>query len=184
MKRGDLPNLLTFLRIVSVILFLILIEMAGGDPRSPLQRGAVFLFIASALTDWMDGYLARHFHAVSNLGKLLDPLADKLIVFSALILATHHQWIEGWVVVLLLFRELFVIFLRLNAMERGQVLAPDWGGKSKTILQLVGIPFLLWQTPLFSLIPTAETGRILLYISLVISFISGIRYFLLYFRSQ
>lgn len=183
MERRNLPNLLTFLRILSVILFMILMEMAGGDPDSPLQRTAVFLFIASALTDWLDGYLARHFEAVSNLGKLLDPIADKLIVFSALILATQHQWIEGWVVVLLLFREFFVIFLRLNAIEKGEVLAPDWGGKLKTILQLVGIPFLLWQTPLFGMIPTAETGRILLYTSLILSFLSGARYFLLYFRA-
>lgn len=182
LPRKSLPNLLTFFRIASVFAFLLLMELAGGKPEGWFQRVAVFLFIAAALSDWADGVLARRFQAISSLGKLLDPVADKILVFSALILSAQYGWIEGWIVVLLLLREFLVLFLRLNALQEGKLLVPDWGGKGKTILQLVAIPFLLWQTPLWGLIPTGMVGRILLYTSLFISLGSGIRYFVLYFR--
>ncbi len=177
----NLPNLITYIRILVIPVFLWFTWR--GDPFSGFLAAA--LFTGAAVSDIIDGWLARRMNLVSIIGKFMDPLADKLIVTAALVMLAQMGRIEAWLVILLLSRELIVSGLRQIAVGEGLVIAAGQGGKWKTALQLSGIigvlvhytyPVNFWfvqDYPFdFQLI-----GEWLLVLSLVPSLFSAVQYF-------
>lgn len=180
----NLPNLLTFGRVAIIPVVLILIDR--GSPKDSVW--AALVYSAAALTDLLDGYLARRMNVVSVLGKFLDPLADKLLVMASLVYMVPMGRIPEWVVVLLLAREISVTALRSIASSEGIVIAAGEEGKSKTALQMVGIlclilgyPYHLSVGPLdLGLVDLVFVGRALVYISLFFSIVSAVSYLRLF----
>jgi CDP-diacylglycerol---glycerol-3-phosphate 3-phosphatidyltransferase len=176
----NLPNILTLGRIAVIPLFVWLTYDA--DPLYSLY--AALLFTLAAVTDIIDGVLARRWNLVTVVGKFLDPLADKLIVMAALVMMVRLGRIAAWVVIVLLSRELIVSGLRTIAATEGLVIAAGQEGKWKTSLQLVGIIALCiyYVHPLelgFATYPVnyAVVGRVLIYLSTLLSLWSGALYF-------
>jgi len=182
----NLPNLLTMLRIV--LIPLVLYFLAQGTPRSNFW--AMVVYIVSAATDFLDGYLARKRGLISVLGKFLDPLADKLLVMGTLVFMVYLDRLPLWgavAVIVILGRELTVTALRTIAMSEGVVIAARQGGKEKTALQMVAIPLLIMQHRytldffFFSLSANlTEVGVTVLYLSLIFALTSGGEYFALF----
>jgi CDP-diacylglycerol--glycerol-3-phosphate 3-phosphatidyltransferase len=176
----NLPNLLTMARIIVIPLVLTLLDRGG--PRDCYW--AALLFAGAAITDFLDGYLARKRGLVSVLGKFLDPLADKLIVMASLVWLVPMGRIAPWVVVLLLARDIAITGLRSIAASEGVVIAAGDSGKAKTALQMVGILMLMIGYPyrmnflVFDLgvVDLVHVGRWLIYISLVYSLASAAQY--------
>ena len=174
----DLPNLITLTRIAMIPLVLVWID--NYSPR--LSALACVIFLVAALSDAVDGYLARRMGMVTVVGKFLDPLADKLIVLSTLVMLVAKDRAPAWLVIVLMARELAVTGLRAIASQEGFVIAAGAGGKAKTALQLVGIAFLLVHFEYDILVfdyslDFQEVGMYLLYVSLVMSVLSAFEYF-------
>ena len=129
-------NKITMLRVVLIPVFLVLCYL---DHRI----AATVVFIIASLSDLLDGYIARHYNQVSNFGKFMDPLADKMLVLSAMCFLVENGQMPGWVVAVILFREFAVSGLRLIAVERQRVIAAAWSGKIKTTCTMVGLCFVL-----------------------------------------
>ena len=176
----NVPNLLTFGRILIIPLFIYLAYQA--NPAASLEAGA--LFAIAAITDVVDGWLARRMGLVTVIGKFLDPLADKLIVLAAMVMLVRLGRFPAWVAILLLSREFVVTGLRQIAASEGMVIAAGQEGKWKTALQLVGIVALLvhyqhevdllvWQGP----VNFNAVGQVLTYLSVVFSLWSAGVYF-------
>jgi CDP-diacylglycerol--glycerol-3-phosphate 3-phosphatidyltransferase len=176
----NLPNLLTMGRIAVIPLVLWLIDY--GSPRSCIW--AAIVYALAAITDLLDGYLARRMNIVSVLGKFLDPLADKLLVMASLIWMVPMGRIPEWAVILLLAREISVTGLRSIAVSDGVVIAAGEGGKSKTALQMIGILCLIIGYPYHLTLGFVDLGRVdlvyvgrwLVYVSLVFSITSAAQY--------
>jgi CDP-diacylglycerol---glycerol-3-phosphate 3-phosphatidyltransferase len=177
-----LPNWLTFLRLVLIPVFVAaLIEPS----RSSLNVAAV-IFVFAAITDYADGALARRYKAVTDFGKLFDPLADKILVMAALVMLVSlrddscDSFVPGWMVVLILARELWITGLRAFAAKDGTVVAAKSGGKVKSFLQMVAILALLLYDYSFSLFGYRITfqfiGLNILVVSLAFSYISAVDY--------
>jgi len=174
----DLPNIITLIRIGFIPPVLLAID--NTSPR--LSALACILFLIAAVSDALDGYLARRLGMVTVVGTFLDPLADKLIVLSTLVILAAEGRAPAWLVVALMSRELAVTGLRAIASQQGLVIAAGRGGKIKTALQLVGIAFLLihfrYPILLFDYVLDFHVvGTYLLYCSLVMSVISAFEYF-------
>lgn len=176
----NLPNLLTFGRVAIIPVVLWLIDR--GTPRDCVW--AAIVYSLAALTDLLDGYLARRMGIVSVLGKFLDPLADKLLVMASLVWMVPMGRISEWAVVLILAREISVTGLRSIASSEGLVIAAARGGKSKTALQMIGILCLMLGYPYhlslgfidLGTVDLVLVGRTLVYISLVFSLTSAFEY--------
>lgn len=175
----NLPNLLTFARVLMIPAVLVL--LAQGNPRDCLW--AALVYAAAAITDALDGWIARRQGLVSVLGKFLDPLADKLIVASTLVWLVPMGRIPAWAVVLLLCREITITALRSIASAEGIIIAAGDGGKAKTALQMVGIICLILGYPYrvhlgvdFGVVDLVHVGRMLVYLSLVFSITSAVKY--------
>lgn len=176
----NLPNLLTLGRVAVIPLVLFLIDR--GTPKDCVW--AAIVYSAAAITDLLDGYLARKMNVVSVLGKFLDPLADKLLVMASLVYMVPMGRIPEWAVTLLLAREISVTGLRSIASSEGVVIAAGEEGKSKTALQMVGIlclilgyPYHLRLGPLdLGVVDLVYVGRALIYISLIFSIVSAVSY--------
>lgn len=176
----NIPNLLTFGRVLAIPFFVWLL-----DVPSPV-RGfwACIVFTLAAITDMLDGYLARKLNVVSVLGKFLDPLADKLIVMAALVWMVPMGRIPAWVVVVLLGRELAVTGLRSVAASEGVVISAGNEGKTKTALQMIGIIALLLGYPYhmryagldLGVVDLVHVGTMLVVLSLLFSFASAAQY--------
>jgi CDP-diacylglycerol--glycerol-3-phosphate 3-phosphatidyltransferase len=180
----DLPNLITLTRIAMIPLVLIWID--NYSPR--LSALSCLIFLVAAISDALDGYLARRMGLVTVVGKFLDPLADKLIVLCTLVMLVEKGRAPAWLVIVLLSRELAVTGLRAIASQRGYVIAAGAGGKMKTATQLVGISFLLihfrYEILFFDYdLDFHEVGINLLYISLVLSVTSAFEYFRFFARA-
>lgn len=180
----NIPNRITLSRIILIPIFIILLsvpfnwgEWQIGDSQLPVSHFiAALLFIIAAATDWVDGYYARKYDLVTNLGKFLDPLADKLLVSAALILLVEMGAAPAWVVILIISREFAVTGLRLVASGEGIVLAASNMGKLKTATQMIAIAALLLHNFPFSYIGF-PFGTIMLYIALFFTVLSGYDYF-------
>ncbi|WP_040980228.1 CDP-diacylglycerol--glycerol-3-phosphate 3-phosphatidyltransferase [Oceanobacillus jeddahense] len=180
----NLPNKLTFSRILMIPLFMVLMSVPFswgswdiGNAELPIAHFvAALIFIIAAGTDWVDGYYARKYNLVTNLGKFMDPLADKLLVSAALILLVEIDLAPAWVVIIIISRELAVTGLRLVAAGEGTVLAAGSMGKLKTATQMIAIAVLLLHNFPFSYMDF-PFGIIMLYLSLVFTIISGVDYF-------
>jgi len=176
----NLPNALTMGRIAMIPLCLWFLDQ--DSPRSGFWSALVFT--GAAITDVLDGYLARKLNVVSVLGKLIDPLADKLIVMACLVWMVKMGRMPAWAVVVLLARELSVTALRSVAASEGVIISAGQEGKTKTALQMLGIIVLLAGYPyhlsygLFDLgvVDLANVGRVLVYLSLVFSIASAAQY--------
>ena len=136
---------------------------------------AAAVFIIACLTDILDGAIARKYKCVSNFGKLMDPMADKLLILAALIVLLDWGKIGTLVVIIILAREFIISAFRLVAAEKGVVIAAGWTGKVKTLTQDIGAALILLGNPLFSFI-AVPAGEILIYISVVFSVVSCIEY--------
>lgn len=176
----NLPNLLTMGRVLVIPIVLLLIDR--GTPKDCAI--AALVYSAAAITDLLDGYLARRMNVVSVLGKFLDPLADKLLVMASLVYMVPMGRIPEWAVVLLLAREISVTGLRSIASSEGVVIAAGDDGKSKTALQMIGIlclilgyPYHLTLGPIdLGWVDLVYVGRALVYVSLVFSIMSAVSY--------
>ena len=167
----NLPNSITLARI-SVVPFLFFL-LASPGPFWSLTLAA--LFVLAALTDFLDGYIARKYNLITTMGKFLDPLADKVLICSVLIMFVQLGWTEAWVVIIMVCRELVVTGLRAIAIDEGIVLAADKFGKAKTILQVFAIVPLIVHYPLWGMNPQ-PIGQVLLYAALALALISGTNY--------
>jgi CDP-diacylglycerol---glycerol-3-phosphate 3-phosphatidyltransferase len=174
------PNIITLVRIAAIPVFLVFTYY-----ESRLNSFiAALVYSATSATDFVDGWLARRMNLVTVLGKFLDPLADKLIAMSALIMLVHLGRVTAWVVIVIMAREFAVTGLRTIAMSEGIVIAAGQEGKYKTALQLVAIVFLLlhYAYPIDFIVGTAvvdanRVGTVLLYISVFFSVWSAWNYF-------
>jgi CDP-diacylglycerol---glycerol-3-phosphate 3-phosphatidyltransferase len=182
----NLPNLLTLARIAVIPVFAIVLGFA--DPLSCFI--AALIFACAALTDILDGVLARRLKLETVLGKFMDPLADKLIVMAALIVLTRLGWVKAAIVILLLAREFIISGLRTIAIGEGVVIPASQGGKWKTALQVAGIEGMLIHYSydvdfLFGRYPIdfGAVGTWLLYISLVASLWSAVGYFQAFWKA-
>ena len=180
----NLPNLLTMGRIVMIPLFLWLLD--SETPRRCFW--AAIVFTLAAITDILDGYLARKLGIVSVLGKFLDPLADKLIVMASLVWMVPMGRIGTWAVVILIGREISVTGLRSIAASEGVVISAGQEGKTKTALQMIGIIALVLGYPYhlayfgidLGAVDPIHVGRALIYLSLVFSIASAAQYLRLF----
>jgi CDP-diacylglycerol--glycerol-3-phosphate 3-phosphatidyltransferase len=133
------PNLVTFSRLALAVPFLLLLERPGTE------AWALGLFVVASLTDWVDGYLARRLDQTTELGKLMDPLVDKLLVTGALVALTARGIVPAWSVTAILFREFLVTGLRALEAARGVIVPAGWLGKVKAAVQMIAIIALLWS---------------------------------------
>ena len=182
----NIANRLTIARIVMIPLFLLMMCF----PKDTLGMVNVFhsnlsvswvlamiIFTIASITDFLDGYLARKYHLITNFGKFADPLADKLLVMTAFITLVGASVIPMWIVAVIVCRELAVTGLRLLLVNDGEVLAAAWPGKVKTATQMLAIIFLLIDDfPVKGL--AFSIGTILLYVCLVATVYSGVDYFI------
>ena len=137
----NLPNRLTILRtlMIPVFLFFLLTDYAGNCSKWI----AVIVFILASLTDFLDGHIARKYNLVTNFGKFMDPLADKLLVCSAMICFIELDKLPAWIVIIIIGREFIISGFRLIAAENGIVIAANYWGKFKTVSQMIMIILLL-----------------------------------------
>src|SRR4051794_35563258 len=162
----NLPNLLTLLRILLVpVLVVALIDTTSS---SWLAAG---VFAAASLTDAIDGYIARARKQVTTFGKLMDPVADKLLIIAALVVLVGQDRIPGWIAMVIIAREFAVTVTRMAATGQGVVISANWWGKAKTIVQVAAIFFAIGFDP------TPVAVDALLYVAVAITVISGIDYF-------
>ncbi len=176
----NIPNLLTMARVVMIPVFLWFLDK--DTPKDGFW--AALVFTVAAITDMLDGYLARKLDIVSVLGKFLDPLADKLIVMAALVWMVPMGRISAWVVVVLLAREISVTALRSVASSEGVVISAGQEGKTKTALQMIGIIALVLGYPYhlsyigidLGVVDMIKVGQMLVYLSLIFSVASAAQY--------
>jgi CDP-diacylglycerol---glycerol-3-phosphate 3-phosphatidyltransferase len=180
----NVPNKITVSRILLIPLFLIIMlvpfdwgimHLLGADlPVTHFVGALIFIFAAS--TDWVDGFYARKYNLVTNMGKFLDPLADKLLVSAALVVLVELGFAASWIVIAIISREFAVTGLRLLLVEGGEVVAANMLGKIKTWAQIVAISALLLHNIIFEMIgfPFAD---IALWVALIFTVWSGWDYF-------
>ncbi|MGE7836446.1 CDP-diacylglycerol--glycerol-3-phosphate 3-phosphatidyltransferase [Viridibacillus arvi] len=182
----NIPNRITVSRVllIPVFVLLMLVDFGWGQmtvlgATMPIEHfvGAM-IFIIASITDWVDGYYARKYNLVTNMGKFLDPLADKLLVSAAFILLVELGTAPAWVVIIIISREFAVTGLRLILAGGGEVVAANQLGKIKTWAQIVAISALLLDNIFFTMfsIPFAD---IALYVALFFTVWSGADYFYL-----
>ena len=135
----NLPNKLTMLRMILIPFFLVFLYLE--EPHARIA--ALVIFCAASLTDALDGHIARKYGLVTNFGKFMDPLADKLLVASALIALCELGRIQGWIVIIIIAREFIISGFRLVAADKGTVIAAGWWGKIKTVVQMFMIIILI-----------------------------------------
>ncbi len=150
-SRLNPPNLITLFRIIIVPLVVLLLYVPAGDVSFARSMTAFVLYILASLTDLLDGYLARRYEMVTPLGKLLDPLADKLLVCAALIMLIPPGRVPAWMVVIVVAREIGVTALRGVASTEGLVIAASPLGKAKTLLLNIGVAALILHYPFWGL---------------------------------
>lgn len=166
-KKENIPNLLTLIRILMIPFFLL---VASFPDNLVWHIVAAIIFAVASFTDYLDGYLARKWHVVTNFGKFADPLADKMLVMSAFIMLVGLDLAPAWVSAIIICRELAVTGLRLLLVENGgEVLAAAMPGKIKTVTQMLAIILLLCHVTVL--------GLIMLYVALIFTIYSGYDYF-------
>ncbi len=170
--KWNAPNVLTLLRIVLIPFFVLFYMLSIPN----WNIWSAIVFIAAAITDWLDGYLARKNNQVSNFGKLWDPVADKLLVLAALLILMDWGKIGLVIVLVLVSRELIIGGLRSSAAARGVVIAADKSGKLKTVVQFIAIILLFLNDWPFTAL-SVDIGLILIWISVALSIYSCIEYF-------
>ena len=161
---------ITFVRVLFIPVYMLLMYLSHGVP-GVLLYSALALFIVLSLTDYVDGHIARKYNQVTDFGKFLDPLADKLLVIAAMAILTEWGRFPAWALMIVLTREFAVTGLRLVAVQKGTVIAAGWSGKVKTASTMIGLCF--WMG-----FPTDPfLGWIVTGIIVVTTLYSGVEYF-------
>jgi len=169
----NIPNFITLVRILLIPVFIILFI----SPTPDRTLSAAVIFVVAAVTDLLDGYIARRTGQVTKLGKLLDPIADKLLVLSALILLVNVDRVSALVAILVIAREVAVTGIRAIAAGEGMIIAAETTGKYKMALQVTAITLLILEgTGLAELGNLHLAGIVTLYLSLVLGYVSGGQY--------
>lgn len=165
----NLPNKLTVLRMFLIPVFIVFMKL-------PVSQGriiALIVFIIASLTDTADGYIARKYNLVTDFGKFMDPLADKLLVCSAMILLIDTGQLASWMVIVIIAREFIISGFRLIAVDNGIVIAASMWGKVKTVCQMVMIIALIWDLKFFWFYVFEQ---IMIYASIILTIVSLIDY--------
>ncbi len=164
----NLPNKLTMFRVILIPVFIIV--LMAGIFSEPLNRYiGVAVFCIASFTDYLDGNIARKYNLVTNFGKFMDPLADKLLVSSALICMIELGMLPAWIVIIIISREFIITGFRLIAVENGVVIAASWWGKIKTVMQMVMIIFVMLGI-------NDLIGMVLIALATIFTIISGVDY--------
>ena len=176
----NLANKITISRILATPIFLFFLVPGWFGQFLGLNQwgryAAAVIFILASLTDMIDGNIARKHNIVTELGKFLDPVADKLLVTSALIAFIKTDNLSVWAVFIIIAREFIVTGFRIIAAGRGVVIAADKWGKVKTVVQIIAIVAILIRNFPISLITDFPLGMVLMYIAVVLTVISGVNY--------
>jgi CDP-diacylglycerol---glycerol-3-phosphate 3-phosphatidyltransferase len=181
----NIPNQITISRILLIPIFMVflLIDFGWGSlallgADIPLSHFvAALIFIVAAATDWLDGYYARRYNLVTNMGKFLDPLADKLLITAAFIGLVGLDMFPAWAAVVILSREFAVTGLRLVASGSGEVIAASIWGKWKTVSQIVAASALLLHNIIFELV-NFPFDIVMIYVAVILTVFSGVDYFI------
>ena len=158
------PNKLTVLRFILVPFFLI---AAYYEKNQTIMLVSTVVFAIASFTDFLDGHLARKYNLVTDFGKFMDPLADKVLVAAALLFLVQIQRVDAWLVVIIITREYAISIIRAIAATNGKVIAASGGGKAKTVTQMAAIIMLLLNIPFASIV---------MYICVIITLYSGVEY--------
>jgi len=181
LEINNLPNRLTILRVllIPLVLFLLFISSADypafEDARSALGWSAAWIFALASFTDFLDGYIARKRKIVTVFGSFLDPIADKFLTVSCLIMLLALNRINVFIVIILVLREMYMTSLRLLALNEGVNVPVNQIGKWKTAAQMVGIPLLMCNENWYSL-PLPLIGHVLIYSACILSLWSATHY--------
>ena len=162
-------NKLTIMRIALIPVFLVVLYLDFAGAR----WWALGIFVVACLTDFADGYIARHYNQITNFGKFMDPLADKLLVCSAMICLIELDRLAAWIVIVIIAREFIISGFRLVASDNGVVIAASYWGKFKTTFQMLMVIVLILdiQMPFFQIL-----GTVLTYVALILTVVSLIDY--------
>ena len=161
-----LASKITFVRVLMIPAYLLTMYLSGGTAGTWMYV-SLAIFIIASLTDFVDGYIARHYNQTTDFGKFLDPLADKLLVLSAMSMFCQWGVFPAWALMIVLTREFAVTGLRLVAVQKGTVIAAGWSGKVKTastmiglciMMALPGIPILNWVVIAVIVVTTVYSG--------------------------
>ena len=164
----NLPNKLTMFRVILIPVFIVV--LMTGLIADPLNRYiGTLIFCVASFTDYLDGHIARKYNLVTNFGKFMDPLADKLLVSSALICMIEMGMLPAWIVIIIISREFIITGFRLIAAEGGLVIAASWWGKIKTVTQMIMIILLLLGVQ-------GIIATILIFLATLFTVISGLDY--------
>ena len=166
----NLPNKLTTLRVIMIPFFVFFLLWQNGENRT-FRMIALALCIIASLTDLLDGKIARKYNLVTNFGKFMDPLADKLLVCSALICLIELNALPAWMVIIIISREFIISGFRLIASDNGVVIAASYWGKFKTTFQMVSVVLLILDIPALAYVTT-----ICVWIALVLTIVSLVDY--------
>ncbi len=172
----NISNYLTFLRIISIPF--VLIPLQSENPNSSLL--AAVIFTSAFVTDWLDGFVARKKNLITKFGKILDPLADKLLIGCSLIMLIGMDRIDAWIGVLIIGREIAVTWLRAMLAAKGHILSSSWWGKYKTFFQALALIPLMIHYSYYS-IDFHFWGVLILWIALLLTVWSGLLYFIQYY---
>ena len=166
----NLPNKLTILRVIMIPFFVAALMVDGGTNQT-MRYVAAAIFIIASLTDMLDGKIARKYNLVTNFGKFMDPLADKLLVCSALICMIELGQLPAWMVIIIISREFIISGFRLVAADNGVVIAASYWGKFKTTFQMVMICLMIANFPQLQILTD-----IIMWIALILTVVSLIDY--------
>ena len=166
-----IPNILTCIRVLLIPVFLVL----AYQPSPKCAIWALVVYIVACCTDFVDGYLARKWHQITDFGKFMDPVADKILVLAALMIFVEQGTVPGWAAVIILGREFIVSSLRMVAAASGKVIAANWWGKAKTCITMITwILLLLRLDPI--MLGSVSLQNLLIWVTVTITAISGITY--------
>ncbi len=175
----NVPNTLAFIRLLlAPVMFFLLVNRESAllvdIHYTWLDYMAAFIFVVASATDFFDGYVARTFDQITTLGKILDPLADKMLTLAGFLGLMMLDRASEWAIFLIITRELFITGLRVSAVSQGLDIAASWMGKVKTVVQMVAIGFLLMKWP---------GATLLLWIAVVLTLYSGYEYVRDFFKN-
>ena len=179
MKKMNIPNKLTIFRVILILPFVLLLLSGSWEWSAALSGGlgkyvdyiALGIFIVDSLTDLIDGHIARKYNLVTNFGKFMDPLADKLLVCAALIALVELNRIPAWIVILIISRDFIISGFRLVASDNHVVIAASYWGKFKTVFQMVMVCLMIADIPQLRVVT-----NIIMWIALALTMISLIDY--------
>lgn len=175
----NIPNTLAFIRLLLAPVMFFLLVNRDCSLLNPIHSTwldfiAAFIFVVASATDFFDGYIARTFHQITTLGKILDPLADKMLTLAGFLGLMMLDRANEWAIFLIITRELFITGLRVSAVSQGLDIAASWMGKVKTVVQMIAIGFLLMQW---------EGATLLLWIAVALTLYSGYEYVRDFFKN-